>query len=309
MEFGVTVPNLGGIASTETLAQMAVRIEELGFDAVFVSDHVVMPTTVTSRYPYGSSGVIGVGADEDVFEPFTVLAYLAGMTSRVRLGVSVMVLPYRHPVLNAKMLATLDVLSGGRLIAGVGVGWMKEEFEALDADYEHRGAVTDEHIQVLTALWTQEEPYFAGRHYRIEGVRSLPRPLQRPRPPIWVGGNTRPALRRAALLGDGWHAVRMTPAQLAGQCETLRRLREEHGVASQGFRVSVRSSLRVTDAPLTEGRTPLSGTPDQLLADVRAYRDAGADYMVVGASGSSLEETMGHLERFASDVLPAARGV
>ena len=138
MEFGVTVPNLGGIASTETLAQMAVRIEELGFDAVFVSDHVVMPTTVTSRYPYGSSGVIGVGADEDVFEPFTVLAYLAGMTSRVRLGVSVMVLPYRHPVLNAKMLATLDVLSGGRLIAGVGVGWMKEEFEALDADYDHR---------------------------------------------------------------------------------------------------------------------------------------------------------------------------
>jgi probable F420-dependent oxidoreductase len=306
VKFGVTLPNLGGAASTDTFGRMARRVEELRFDALFVGDHVVMPTSIQSRYPYRSSGVLSVQADEDVFEPFTVLAFLAGITSTVRLGISVLVLPYRHPVLNAKMLATLDVLSGGRLIVGVGVGWMEEEFQALDADFEHRGAVTDEHIRILKALWTQDDPRFEGNHYRVGGIKFFPKPVQKPHPPVWVGGIAPPALRRAALLGEGWHAVRMTPQDLARGAATVREMRGQHGLDGQPFSVSVRTTLKVTDSPLAEGRTPMTGTPEQIQGDMYQYAQAGADYLVLGAPGRTVDEIMGHIEGFAADVLPGA---
>ena len=158
MEFGFTLPNLGGTAQPDALLQMAQRIEALGYDSLWVSDHVVIPNEVNSRYPYNSTGVIGIRPDEDILEPFTAMSYLAGATKKLRLGISVMVLPYRHPVLNSKMMATLDVMSGGRTIVGAGVGWMKEEFDLLDADYDNRGRVTDEHIKIFKALCTPGGP-------------------------------------------------------------------------------------------------------------------------------------------------------
>ena len=199
MKFGVILPNLGGLADPPTLTRLTLRAEELGFDGAFVSDHLALPTTPGSRYPYRSDGAFPLRPDEKILEPVTTLAYLSAVTSRISLGFSVLVLPYRHAVLNAKMLSTLDVYSGGRLIVGVGVGWMKEEFDVLDSDYENRGQVTDEHIRLLQALWRRDEPDFAGNYYRFSGMTMYPKPSQKPYPPIWTGGITprRPAPGRA----------------------------------------------------------------------------------------------------------------
>ncbi len=304
MQFGVVLPNLGSIARPDVLCRLALRVEELGFDSLWVSDHVVLPVHLESRYPYSSRGGFAVRPEEDLLEPLTTLTFLAGMTQRVRLGISVLILPYRHPVLNAKMLTTLDILSGGRIIAGVGVGWMKEEFQALDADYEHRGEVTDEHIEIFKALCTQEEPAFDGKHYQVKGIKFFPKPIQKPYPPIWVGGTTHRAIRRAATLGDGWHVVRMRPPELAQGREEVLRLRHQHGLSGDGFQVSIRTTLEVTDTPLGEGRTPLTGTVQQVLKDLGQYQEAGADYIVLGPRGRSFEQVVQSVERFAGEVVP-----
>ena len=304
MQFGVAVNNLGGVTQPDLLVRLAQRVEELGYDSLWVSDHVVMPVKVESRYPYNSRGVVGIRSEEDILEPFTALTFLASATRRLRLGVSVLVLPYRHPVLNAKMLATLDVLSGGRTILGAGVGWMKEEFDALDADYEHRGQVTDEHIKIFKALCTQDDPSFEGEYYRVNGIKFSPKPVQKPHPPVWVGGITSRAMYRAATLGDGWHVVRMRPHEVARGREEVYRVRGEHGLERDGFQVSIRTTADVTDTPLGDGRTPLTGTAQQILDDVKRYQEAGVEHIVLGPRGSSYEEAVHTVERFADDVIP-----
>lgn len=241
MKFGVILPNLGGLADPPTLTRLTLRAEELGFDGAFVSDHLALPTTPGSRYPYRSDGAFPLRPDEKILEPVTTLAYLSAVTSRIRLGFSVLVLPYRHAVLNAKMLSTLDVYSGGRLIVGVGVGWMKEEFDVLDSDYENRGQVTDEHIRLLQALWRRDEPDFAGNYYRFSGMTMYPKPPQNPYPPIWTGGITPRALRRAAHLSDGWHGVRLTPDEIAEIGQRLEKLLAATGREGVNFDVSLRT--------------------------------------------------------------------
>ena len=152
---------------------------------------------------------------------------------------------------------------------------MREEFEALDANYEHRGKITDEHIRIFKALCTQQEPTFEGEHYHVKGIGLSPKPIQKPHPPIWVGGNTGPAMRRAALLGDGWHAVNLKPAQIAAGREEVFRLRSEYGLETDRFQVSLRTSLQVTTEPLGEGRTPLTGTSQQIQEDIKRYEGGG----------------------------------
>ena len=304
MEFGFTLPNLGGTAQPDALLQMAQRIEGLGYDSLWVSDHVVIPNEVNSRYPYNSTGVIGIRSDEDILEPFTAMSYLAGATRKLRLGISVMVLPYRHPVLNSKMMATLDVMSGGRTIVGAGVGWMKEEFDLLDADYDNRGRVTDEHIKIFKALCTQEDPVFEGEHYRVHGTKFSPKPLQKPHPPIWVGGTTNRAILRAATLGDGWHVVRMRPEEVAKGRDRLLRIRREQGLDTEGYQVSIRTTLDITDASPGDRRTPLTGTPQQVADDVKEYQEAGVEHIVLGARGRTYEEIADAAERFAGEVMP-----
>ena len=304
MQFGVAVNNLGGVTQSDLLVSLAQRVEALGYDSLWVSDHVVMPVEIESRYPYNSRGVLGISSEEDVLEPFTTLTFLAASTRRLRLGISVLVLPYRHPVLNAKMVATLDVLSGGRTILGTGVGWMKEEFDALDADYPHRGQVTDEHIKIFKALCTQDAPSFEGKYYRVKGIKFLPKPVQKPHPPVWVGGITPRAMHRAATLGDGWHVVRMRPHEVAQGRDVVHQVRREHGLKIDGFQISIRTTAEVTDTPLGDGRTPLTGTPEQILDDVRRYQEAGVEHIVLGPRAGGYEEAVRTVERFANDVIP-----
>ena len=245
MKYGVILPNVGTMAHIESLMQIAQRAEGLGYNGVFLSDHIAIPTELRSAYPYRSDGRFPLTASDRILEPVTTLSYLAAVTRRLHLGFSVLVLPYRHPVLNAKMLGTLDVISNGRLIVGAGVGWMEEEFAALNSDFHARGAVTDEHIKMLRAFWTETAPDCKGNHYSVAGLGMAPQPVSQPHPPIWTGGISPPALRRAANLADGWHGVRQSPDDVARVAGDIGELRAVTPAAStEGFTISLRAGLR-----------------------------------------------------------------
>ena len=224
MQFGFYLPNHGPNAQPGPLAQIAQTGDRLGYYCMVAGDHVLVPNRIDSAYPYTVSGEFPTGESGEYFEQLTLLTYLAGVTENIRMVPSVMIVPYRPPILAAKILATLDVLSQGRLILGVGVGWMEEEFEALGTPpFAERGAVTDEYLRAYKELWTSPNPEFDGKYVQFSGIQFLPKPVQKPHPPIWVGGQSRPAIRRAATLGDGWHpvgtipAATMEPEELAGR--------------------------------------------------------------------------------------------
>lgn len=299
MKYGVILPNVGPLAHIDTLVDLARRAEALDYDGIFLSDHIAIPTELHSAYPYRTDGRFPLAADDNILEPVTTLAYLAAVTSRIQLGFSVLVLPYRHPVLNAKMLSTLDVISNGRLIVGAGVGWMQEEFIGLDANFDARGPVTDEHIRLLRAFWTETTTSFSGQHYTVAGLAMAPRPASQPHPPIWTGGTSAPALRRAARLGDGWHGVRQTPADVACVAQRIATLRADAGLTMPGFDLSLRAGLDITDSPITgAGRTPLRGSPEQIAADIRDYADAGLTWLVLEPRAATTDQPALQLERF-----------
>ena len=299
MQYGVILPNVGPMARIDILAELAREVEARGFRGIFLSDHIALPTELRSAYPYRSDGRFPLTSSDPILEPITALSYLAAVTEHVHLGFSVLVLPYRLPVLNAKMLATLDVMSSGRLIVGAGVGWMKEEFDALDADFDARGNLTDEHIAVLRALWNDANPNVGGSHYSVSGVQISPPPVQQPGPPIWTGGITGPALRRAARLGDGWHGVRQSPADVARVKARISELRAQKGMTMDCYTMSLRAGVDVTAEPLHgSGRTPLRGSLDQIAADLGAYADAGLDYLVLEPRAESPERFVAQLGLF-----------
>src|SRR5436853_3422327 len=229
MEFGCHLPVYGPPATRETLLAFARRMEALGYDSLWASDHVVIPWRIASKYPYNETGDFPLPASANFLEPLTTLALVAGVTERVRLGTTVLVLPHRHPVLAAKMLATLDHLAPGRVILGAGVGWMKEEIELFGVPYARRGTWSDEAIRVMKACWRDERVSYRGQFVRFEALGVAPKPAQGTIP-VWIGGHTPRALRRVAELGDGWHAAFPSAAQmktgladLATACRTVGR--------------------------------------------------------------------------------------
>jgi probable F420-dependent oxidoreductase len=282
MRFGIALPNYGAFAQPDIIAGLARQAEDLGVDSIWVSDHLVAPVDVSSIYPYdrrpdakpGDMGVI-----ERFCEPMITLAYLAGHTRRVRLGISAYVMPYRNPVLTAKHVATLDYLSGGRMILGIGTGWLREEFDALAVPFAHRGRRTDEYIEVCKALWSGTEARFEGSTYHLPPVRTGPTPTQRPHPPLWIAGNSRAAIERAARLGDGWHAIDLTPSELAPLVVHLRERLAAHDRAANAVTVSLRKGVLVRDVDPTAAR-PLYGDRDAIRRDLDAYRNAGLGYLV-----------------------------
>jgi probable F420-dependent oxidoreductase len=233
MRYGFYLPTRGGPATREGLTAFLRKGEAAGFHSVMIGDHVVFPVENNSKYPYTVSGVLGHG---DALEQLSLMSFVAGRTERLRIVSSVMILPHRNPILTAKMLASIDVLSGGRVTVGVGVGWLREEFEALHApDFDARGAVGNEWIEIFRKLWTEDPAEHAGPHYSFEAVHCLPQPLQKPHPPIWIGGHSKAALRRVARYGDGWHpvgsvaAVPLPPSELRQKLDELRRLTDAEG--------------------------------------------------------------------------------
>jgi len=308
--FGCSLPTRGTMSSPEALRSLAQRAEDLSYDSVWVSDHIILPRKVESFYPYAADGVPTFLPDEAYYEPLAALNYLAGCTQRVRLGTHVLILPYRNPVLTAKILATLDVLSGGRLILGAGVGWMEEEFLALGLNtYHERGAVTDEYIELYKELWTKDHPEFNGKYYQISGSGFQPKPVQKPHPPIWIGGHTGPAIRRAAKYGDGWMPIGLRPPailepeELAGKIARLRTLTDQAGRPEDAVEITFSTDV-VFDGAAGPGRRMVSGRPEQIAGDLRLYQDLGVKNFILSFPAQSVEGLQESMERFSREVMP-----
>jgi probable F420-dependent oxidoreductase len=289
LTFGCHLPVYGPAATRANVIGIAQRMEALGYDALWVSDHVVLPYRIRSRYPYGATGEFPLPPATDFLEPLTVLALVAGVTERVQLGTSVLVLPHRHPVLAAKTLATLDHLAPGRVILGAGVGWMREEIELLGVPYEQRGAWSDEAIRLMRACWRDERVTFKGRFFAVDEVACLPRPAARAIP-IWIGGHTPRALRRVAELGDGWHAAFPTPSAMAEGVAALAGACQEAGRDPATVALSARIGL-ARHRPAAE-----------LLAELRALRDLGVRHVILESRARDLADMVAIHERFATDV-------
>ncbi|HET9490947.1 MAG TPA: LLM class F420-dependent oxidoreductase [Methylomirabilota bacterium] len=315
MEFGLSLPGRGPFATLDTVLKIATRAEALRFSSLFVTDHIVLPVkTDASIYPYAASGRFPGGSQQDYLEPLVLLGYLAHVTRTLRLGTSVLVIPYRNPLLTAKMLAMIDVLSRGRLILGAGTGWLKEEFEAVGAPpFEERGRVTDEYLSLMRRVWTTDPVTFEGRYATVREVHALPKPAQRGGIPIWIGGHTDAALRRAARLGDGWHPIGLRPPALLYPDEYGTRVAQLQAYARQAGRdpraitLSFRAPMEVRGprdrAPAGE-RPLFQGTAAEVASDIRRYQSLGVTHFVFDPVRPALGKVLASMERFAHDVLP-----
>jgi probable F420-dependent oxidoreductase len=260
----------------DQLVGLARRAEQLGFESLWVGEHVLTPVEIAGGYP-GASGKPPFAPDSRFVEPFATLAHLAAVTSTIRLGTGILILPLHPPMTIARSIATVDVLSGGRVSLGLGVGWMREEFDAVGQDFTTRGRRMDEMLQVLDTVFTQSRPRFDGDFYRLPEMGFEPKPAQQPRPPFLIGGSSEAALRRAARYGDGWYGGQEPPEQAAAVVARLRQLREEYGRADEPFEVTV-----------------LTGWGQGFDADlVAGYERAGVDRMVATPWARSREALAG----------------
>ena len=268
MNYGVVLPIWQlTVAEAESLT---VRAEELGLDGVFVPDHILSKPATTQHYG-------GHWPD-----PFSLLAYLAGRTQRIRLGASVIVLPYRNALVAAKAAATVDQASGGRFIFGVGVGWDEAEFADLRLPFRERGRPSDDYIRAIKAAWASDIPEYTGGYVSFAGATFSPRPVQRPHPPIWVGGApgtvSAPAVRRCAELGDAWHPLALSLDDIAKGFATLRDLAARWG-RRDALGLAPRNLLDLTDAPKGSGRAAFQGSVAEVVSDIRRVRALGAGWM------------------------------
>ena len=314
LQLGWGLPSRGPLARVDIVTRLARAADALGYSVVTISDHIVLPSSSSEPYPYDRTGAFPGGSDQPYLEPIALAAWILSATRRVRVAISVLVVPYRNPVVTAKQLATIDALSGGRLIVGVGVGWWREEFEALAAPpFEERGPVTDEYIRLMKTLWTENAPRFDGKYYRLRDVTMLPHPVQQPHPPIWVGGHTEPALRRTAALGDAWHPIGLrgpaglAPDELAAKVARLRTLAREAGRDPASIGVAFRGPLDLWPArgkPPGDAPRPLAGGPDKIAADLHAYQAAGADTVCFDFPKPDPAAMVMLMRRFAREVRP-----
>ncbi len=263
MRFGINLINFGPGANPASMAQSAELAESLGYHLVMISDHVAVTPDVHGRYP------------APLYNPFTTLGWLAGLTKRVELGTTVVIVPYRHPLETARMVADVDRVSGGRFIFGVGAGWARQEFEALGVPFHHRGAMTDDYLAAIKTAWTQEVATYQGRFASFRDVRTAPAPVRQPHPPIWVGGASDAALRRAVVHGDAWHPIRIRVDWLRDTgVPRLTKIAAELGRPVPA--VCPRIRLRITDAAMPEDRRVAGeGTLDQVRADLAALAALG----------------------------------
>ena len=309
MKIGVHVVNACPWATAESIVSLGTRAEMLGFDSLWVSDQVVIPSELRSSFGYRATGQYDIEANQNFFEALSVLTYLAGRTSRVHLGTSVLVLPYRQPLVVAKQWATLDALSGGRTVLGVGAGFMREQFAVLGMDmYDQRGSATDEAIQLFRTVWAAgAEVSFTGELYRFQPVRFLPKPARPGGPPIWVGGNGRRSIRRAAELGDGWHPVRIGVSELRSGVATLHELLDRNGRQPADVIISAKfRSYSPGTGPRGEPHeSELIGRAEMIAEKIRSYQDVGLQYLVLDPTQHSASaEALEAIEFFAHEVQP-----
>ena len=297
MKFGVMLPHYRHVASTEAITRLGKEAEDMGYDSVWVTDLIVIPPDYVDFGPV-------------FYESLTVLAFVAGLTSTIRLGTSIIVLPYRNPIHLAKVASTIDALSQGRLILGLGVGGVESEFRQLGAPWEERGDRSDEAIRIFKELWTSENPSIQTKNYRVSDIAFYPKPVQKPHLPLWIGGNSRRALRRVVEFGDVWHPTGVKPDVLAEMTPRLWRLAERAGRDPREIGIALRQPLKiVSDPALSNDEWPLVGTVKQVIDNVAEFRDAGVGHLVMDTfyglpelHGETEDSILATMERFATEV-------
>jgi probable F420-dependent oxidoreductase len=314
MQIGFNLPNSGPLSAVSAMTEIATQGEAMGFDYLTMTDHVVLPDTKVPGYPYSESGEFYEDAPTERHEQLIGMAYVAAKTTRIRLVAAVLVVPHRPAVLAAKMLATLDVLSGGRLVVGIGAGWLKTEFDAVvTTPFPERGAVTDEYIDAFRVLWTESAPRFAGRYTRFDGIALEPKPVQRPHPPIWVGGESGPAVRRAARIGNLWYPIGSNNQHLLDTLPRLRagiaRLRKatvdagrDPGSVGVGYRVK-RYGAAVPPVASDGERRLFSGSEADIVGDLRALSELGVTALDVDFGRPDAAAVIAEMRRFRVAVI------
>ena len=303
MKLGICVPHYGRPIEVERMLSVVRNAEEAGLDSVWVTDHVIVPQDVDVIYR------------EDMLDPLAVLPWLAGVTERIALGTSVVILPYRSPIPLAKLLASVDVLSGGRLIVGAAIGWMEGEFAALNVPFKERVSRSEEALTLMRTLWTQHRPEIETDRHHLSGVQVSPMPLQKPRPPIWIGGGSEGAFRRVARLGDGWHATAATPETFRQGKQAVTRFWKEAGREGEP-EWSMRIPVFVdgvhqwaVDHKLLRGRHTVRGNARQIAGQLAEYQRLGVSHMALEVSYSVYPAILETIDILAEEIKPAlARG-
>lgn len=315
MQFGFSVPTRGPLANARDLAALAGSGEALGFSIMAVPDHLLVPRTIDSRYPYSQEGDWPGAGSGECLEQLTLMTWLAAVTTRMRLLSSIMVVPHRRPVHTAKALATLDQLSGGRTILGVGTGWLRAEFEAIGTEpFDARGRVTDEYLHIFKELWTSPEPSFDGEFNSFRDIQFAPRPAQPGGIPVWVGGESGRALRRTVELGDGWYPIGANPkdplntvARYGAHLDRLKALSEKAGRDPATITLAYWATWFSAEHPLDlDGidRHMLTGSPEQIAGDIDGLAGLGVSELVLDFRRASLAESLEAMQHFVEEVRP-----
>ena len=309
MNFGLDVGGYGPLAQPKTLLELAQFAEQAGFASIWLADHVAFPVSFTSKYPYGAQGSFPTRLSDPLLEPIASMGVLVGSTRRVRIGSAALIMPYRNPVLLARMLVTLDQFSGGRIILGAGVGWLEEEFAVLgNHDFKRRGRATDEALEIFKAICAGGEVAYRGTTYAFEPIFSSPGALQRPHPPILIGGLSNAALRRVVTHGDGWLAVAAGAEHLSERLLTLERLAAQAGRQLREFSLAYKIFLSIGEAKggAFGTREPGTGSITQIQDDIKRLLELGFDTIIVRYRGDNAAEQMQQIERFISEIAAKA---
>ncbi len=300
MKLGITLPHFGPAASTDAIITIARKAEALGYASLWVLDRLLWPVQPASKYPGNPRGEMPKPM-QSTWDPLIVLGFAAAHTEKLLLGTSVLVAGYRSPAVAAKMIATLDLLSRGRLIIGLGVGWNRDEFIAVGQNLDERNERADEFIEVLKELWRSDEPGFTGKHFHVPRSVFLPKPVQNPHPPIWIGGNSARALRRVAAYGDGWHPTSRMP--LSELTDKMRRIQDmAQNLGRQPEKITL--TLRWNSFPDITDRNGATLVTQKL----REFREVGVEHICIDLNIPQpvtipfMTETM---ERLMEEIIPA----
>src|SRR5262245_9531356 len=314
MNFGLSTVTRGIFTTRKNYMAVAKATERAGFDFLSVSDHLVVPGTFKSLYPYAEGGVFGAAEHGHCFDQLATIAFLSGCTERLRLLTSVLVVPHRPPMLAAKTLATIDVLSNGRLIVGASAGWMKEEFALLGAPFEDRGKATDEYLEAFLELWTKDKPSYQGKHVNFTDVLFYPKPKQKPHPPIWIGGESGAAMRRAAKFANAWYPGTNsqtkpldTPSRIAAGFGDLKRVSEAAGRDPETIELAllVQSHFEWVPHKIQDGsaRRMFTGSSADMAVDAAALSAIGTRHVALRLGGETVEASIERIDRFGAEVI------
>jgi probable F420-dependent oxidoreductase len=290
MKIGLFPPFSNPFATPDYIHAFARAAEERGFHSIWVAEHVVLFDQYQSSYPYAADGRIPAPSESGILDPFPTLSFLASCTKKIRLGTGICLVPQRNPIYTAKEVATVDWLSNGRVDFGVGVGWLEEEFRALGVPFERRAARCRAYLEVMKRLWQDPVSQYESELYSLPECRHYPKPIQQPHPPIHFGGESDPALKRVADIGQGWYGFSINPEQTAERLRVLDRLLEERGRRRKEIEVSISPYLNPFDLDLVKG-----------------YGDVGVDQVILFVLGFTTDEMLKTLDMLANTILEPAK--